>query len=64
MKGQKHASSFLRITYNLMAYKDTGATVLTHAMKACKGRRGITPRILNFGTRWRWQWSGLGSSCL
>lgn len=24
-----------------------------HSMKACKGNRGRTPYILNFGTRWR-----------
>jgi len=23
-------------------------------MKACSGSKGVTPLILNFGTRWRW----------
>jgi len=64
MKGQKCASSFLRITHNLTAYEATGATVPIHIIKACKGRRGTAPLILNFGTRWRWEWSGLAPSCL
>jgi len=31
-----------------------GEVVHVYAMKACMGRRGIAPLILNLGTRWRW----------
>ena len=29
--------------------------VHVHTIKACRGRRGIAPLILNLGTRWRWK---------
>jgi hypothetical protein len=43
----------------LISINDKGKFVLCltkyHAMKTHSGRGGITPRILDLGTRWRWE---------
>jgi hypothetical protein len=33
---------------------EKATVVRVHAMKACRGSRGISPPILNLCTRWRW----------
>jgi hypothetical protein len=39
-------------TFRKVKVKQKNEGVLFHAMKAYRGRRGITPLILNLGTRW------------
>jgi len=38
----------------LKGKKKKGKVFSCHAIKTYKGRRGIAPLILSFGTRWRW----------
>ena len=46
-------SSTLRITLTISIRSEDNIFIV-HAMKEYRGSRGITPLILDIGTRWRW----------